>query len=116
MALTWWPVAIAGLICAAVAIVLALSLPMEQVRRQLRAMANTSRLTRLPEYARLARARLLSMLVAVALIAVLLGMSVLASARPAGWWWSSAPPDPPADIMLCVGEPVTQPVTGEFLT
>lgn len=116
MALTWWPVAIAGLICAAVAIVLALLLPMEQVRRQLRRMANTSRLTRLPEYARLARARLLSMLVAVALISVLLGASVLASARPAGWWWSSAPPGPPDDIMLCVGEPVTEPVTGEFLT
>ena len=115
MALTWWPVAIAGLVCAAVAIVLALLLPMEQVRRQLRRMANTSRLTRLPEYARLARARLLSMLVAVALIGVLLGASVLASARPSGWWWSSAPPDPPDDIMLCVGEPITEPVTGEFL-
>jgi hypothetical protein len=116
VALTWWPVAIAGLICAAIAVVLALVLPMEQVRRQLRLMANTSRLTRLPEYARLARARLFSMLVAVALIAVLLGASVLASARPSGWWWSSAPPDPPDDIMLCVGEPVTEPVTGDFLT
>lgn len=116
MALTWWPVAIAGLICAAAAIVLALLLPMEQVRRQLRRLANTSRLTRLPEYARLARARLLSMLVAVALIGVLLGASVLASARPAQWWWSSAPPEPPEDIMLCVGEPVTQEVTGEFVT
>ena len=95
---------------------LALLLPMEQVRRQLRRMANTSRLTRLPEYARLARARLFSMLVAVALIGVLLGASVLASARPSGWWWSSAPPDPPDDIMLCIGEPVTEPVTGDFLT
>ncbi|HKV22263.1 MAG TPA: hypothetical protein VJR50_24780 [Mycobacterium sp.] len=116
MALTWWPVAIAGLICAAAAVMLALLLPMEQVRRQLRRMANTSRLTRLPEYARLARARLFSMLVAVALIGVLLGASVLASARPSGWWWSSAPPDPPDDIMLCIGEPVTEPVTGDFLT
>jgi len=116
VALTWWPVAIAGLICAAAAVVLALLLPMEQVRRQLRRMANTSRLTRLPEYARLARARVFSMLVAVALIGVLLGASVLASARPAAWWWSSAPPDPPDDIMLCVGEPVTEPVVGEFLT
>ena len=116
MVLTWWPVAIAGLICAAVAIMLALLLPMEQVRRQLRRMANTSRLTRLPEYARLARARLFSMLMAVALIGLLLGASVLASARPSGWWWSSAPPDPPDDVMLCVGEPVTQPVTGDFLT
>ncbi|MDX1883425.1 hypothetical protein [Mycolicibacterium sp. 120270] len=116
MALTWWPVAIAGFACAAAAIVLALVLPMEQVRRQLRRMANTSRLTRLPEYARLARARLFSMLIAVALIAVLLGTAVVASARPNGWWWSSAVPDPPEDIMLCVGEPADEPVTGEFLT
>jgi len=116
MDLTWWPVAIAGLVCAAIAVVLALLLPMEQVRRQLRRMANTSRLTRLPEYARLARARFLSMAVTVALIGLLLGASVLASARPSGWWWSSAPPDPPDDIMLCVGEPVTEPVTGAFLT
>lgn len=116
MALTWWPVAIVGLVCAAVAIVLALLLPMEQARRQLRRMANTARLTRLPEYARLARSRFLSMLVAVALIGVLLGASLLASARPSGWWWSSAPPAPPDDIMLCVGEPVTEPVTGAFLT
>jgi hypothetical protein len=116
VALTWWPVAVAGLVCAAVAIVLALLLPMEQARRQLRRMANTSRLTRLPEYARLARARLLSMVVAVALIGVLLGTSVLASARPSGWWWSSAAPDPPDDVMLCVAEPVTEQVTGNFLT
>lgn len=116
MDLTWWPVAVAGLACAAVAVALALLLPMEQARRELRRMANTSRLTRLPEYARLARARLASMLVAVALICLLIGATVLAGARPSGWWWSAAPPDPPDDIMLCVGEPVTEPVTGEFLT
>ena len=116
MALTWWPVALGGLACAAVAIALALLLPMEQARRQLRRMANTSRLTRLPEYARLARARLLSMVVAVALIGLLLGASVLASARPSGWWWSSAAPDPPDDIMLCISEPVTEQITGAFLT
>lgn len=116
MDLTWWPVAATGFACAAVAVALALLLPMEQERRQLRRMANTSRLTLLPEYARFARARLLSMLVAVALISLLVGATVLASARPSGWWWSAAPPDPPDDIMLCVGEPVTEPVTGEFLT
>jgi hypothetical protein len=114
--LTWWPVAVAGIACAAVAVALAMLLPMEQVRRQLRRMANTSRLTRLPEYARLARMRLLSMLVAVALVGLLLGAAVVASARPSGWWWSSAAPDPPDDIMLCVGEPVTAEVTGQFLT
>ena len=73
---------------------------MEQVRRQLRRMANTSRLTRLPEYARLARARLVSMLVVVALLTLLFGSAVVTSGRPSGWWWSSAAPDPPEDIML----------------
>jgi hypothetical protein len=114
--LTWWPVALAGFACLAAAVVLAALLPMEQVRRQLRRMANTSRLTRLPEYARLARARLVSMLVVVALLTLLFGSAVVASARPSGWWWSSAAPDPPDDIMLCVGQPVTDASTGAFLT
>ena len=60
MGLTWWPVAVAGFACLAMAVAAALLLPMEQVRRQLRPMANTSRLTRIPEYARVARARLVS--------------------------------------------------------
>jgi hypothetical protein len=98
------------------AVAAALLLPMEQVRRQLRPMANTSRLTRIPEYARVARARLVSMLVAVVLLGLLFGAAVLASARPSGWWWSSAATDPPQDIMLCVGQPVTDKTTGDFLT
>ena len=116
MGLTWWPVAVAGFACLAMAVALALLLPMEQVRRQLRPMANTSRLTRIPEYARVARARLVSMLVAVVLLGLLFGAAVLASARPSGWWWSSAATDPPQDIMLCVGQPVTDKTTGDFLT
>lgn len=89
---------------------------MEQVRRQLRRMANTSRLTLLPEYARVARARLASMLVAIVLLGLLFGAAALASARPSGWWWSSAATEPPQDIMLCVGQPVTDASTGDFLT
>ncbi len=116
MGLTWWPVAVTGFACLAVAVALAMLLPMEQVRRQLRRMANTSRLTRLPEYARVARARLLSMLVAVAMLGLLFGAAVLASARPSGQWWSGAATDPPRDIMLCVGDQVSDPVTGELLT
>ena len=116
MVLTWWPAFVAGFACLAVAVLLAVLLPMEQVRRQLRRLANTSRLTRLPEYARVARARLLSMLVAVVLLGLLFGATVVASARPSGWWWSSAASDPPQDIMLCVGQPVTDASTGAFLT
>lgn len=89
---------------------------MEQVRRQLRPLANTSRLTRLPEYARLARARFLSMVVAIVLLAVLFLATLLASARPGGWWWSGEESDAPQDIMLCIDQPVTDRSTGEFLT
>ena len=116
MGLTWWPVAIAGMACLAGAVALAMLLPMEQVRRQLRRMANSSRLTRLPEYARVARTRLVSMLVTVILLGLLFGAAVLASARPTGWWWSSAAADPQQDVMLCVGQPVTDKTTGAFLT
>ena len=102
--------------CLAGAVALAMLLPMEQVRRQLRRMANSSRLTRLPEYARVARTRLVSMLVTVILLGLLFGAAVLASARPTGWWWSSAAADPQQDVMLCVGQPVTDKTTGAFLT
>jgi hypothetical protein len=114
--MTWWPLAVAGFACLAMAVVLAVLLPMEQVRRQLRPLANTARLTRLPEYARLARARFLSMVVTIALLGLFFGAAVLASGRPSGWSWASATPDPPQDIMLCIGEPVTDQATGELLT
>jgi hypothetical protein len=113
--LSWWPVAIAGLACLAIAIALAMVAPNETVRRQLRPLANTSRLTRLPEYARLARTRLLAMIVTLVLLLVVFGSAVLASARPTGWAWSAGS-DVPQDIMLCVGEPVTAKPTAEFLT
>jgi hypothetical protein len=113
--LTWWPVAVTGFACLAVAVALAVLLPMDQARRQLRRLANTTRLTRLPEYARLARARLLSMVVVVVLLGLLFGTAVLASARPSGWWWASSVSDSPEDIMLCVGAPVTDRASGEFL-
>ena len=116
MALSWWPVAVAGFGCLAAAIALAVLLPMERERRQLRPLANTSRLTRLPEYARLARTRSASMLVTIVLLVLLFGAAVSASARPSGWWWSLGASDVPEDIMLCVADPVTDPATGEFLS
>jgi hypothetical protein len=116
MDLRWWPIAVAGLVCLAVAFALALLLPMEQLRRQLRPLANTGRLTRLPEFARVARARSLSMIVTIVLLVLMFGAAVLATARPVGWSWELGSSEAPEDIMLCVGEPVTEPATGEFLT
>lgn len=116
MDLRWWPVAVAGLICLAAAVTLAVLVPMEQERRQLRPLANTTRLTRLPEYARVARARAMSTIVTIVLLVLLFGAGVLAFARPTGWSWAAETSRTPEDIMLCVGEPVTEDITGEFLT
>ena len=116
MALTWWPVAVIGFACLAGAVALALFVPTKQAQRQLRPLANTARLTRLPEYVRVARARAVSLIVTVVLLALLFAAAVVASARPSGLWWSLKTAEVPEDIMLCVGEPVTDPRTGAFLS
>lgn len=114
MDLKWWPVAVSGFACLAIAIAVAVLLPMEQSRRQLVPLANTSRLTRLPEYARLARSRALATIVTLVLLVTLFVAALVASARPTGWSWAGGS-DVPEDIMLCVGEPVTAPAAGQFL-
>ncbi|BBY44368.1 hypothetical protein [Mycolicibacterium celeriflavum] len=116
MALTWWPVAVVGFACLAGAVALAVFVPTKPSQRQLRPLANTTRLTRLPEYARVARARTVSLIVTIALLVLLFGAAALASARPSGLWWSMQTSDVPEDIMLCVGQPATEPTTGEFLS
>ncbi|MGE2689403.1 hypothetical protein [Mycolicibacterium pulveris] len=115
MALSWWPVAVVGFVCLAAAVALAL-LPIDRETGPLRPLANTTRLTRLPEYARVARARTLSMIVTVALLLILFTAAMLASARPSGWWSSSRTGGAPQDIMLCVGQPVTDQTTAAFLS
>ncbi|MGE2719403.1 hypothetical protein [Mycolicibacterium celeriflavum] len=116
MALTWWPIAAVGLFCLAGAVALALLVPIRQAQRQLRPLANTTRLTSLPEYARVARARTVSMVVTIGLLVLLFGAAVLASARPSGLWWSLQASEVPEDVMLCVAEPVDDPSTGAFLS
>lgn len=116
MALTWWPVAVVGIACLAGAVALAVLVPTKPSQRQLRPLANTTRLTRLPEYTRVARARTVSLIVTITLLVLLFGAAALASARPSGLWWSMQTSDIPEDVMLCVGEPATEPVTGEFLS
>jgi hypothetical protein len=112
--LRWWPVAVGGFGSLAIVIAVAVLLPMEQMRRRLVPLANTSRLTRLPEYARLARSRALATIVTLALLVILFGAALVASARPTGWSWAGGS-EVPEDIMLCAGEPVTAPAAGQFL-
>ena len=114
MDLRWWPVAVGGLACLATVIAVAVLLPMEQMRRRLVPLANTSRLTRLPEYVRLARSRALATIVTLSLLVILFGAALVASARPTGWSWAGGS-EVPEDIMLCAGEPVTAPAAGQFL-
>jgi hypothetical protein len=113
--LSWWPVALVGFGCLTGAVALAMLSTRDEARRELRPLANTARLTRLPDYARLARMRFLAMVVTLALLLTVFCTAVLASARPTGWSWTSDD-DVPQDIMLCVGAPVSDPATSEFLT
>lgn len=114
MDLKWWPVALIGLICFAAVVALAALLSMTATRRRLRPLANVARLTRLPEYAKVARLRSLSTIVTLVVLTVMFGAATWAAARP-----SVATNDfdaaHPEDIMLCVGQPVSDASTAELL-
>lgn len=111
MELSRWPVAVAGLVCLAAVIALAVLWPHTQRLRRLRPLAHVDRLTGLPEYRQLLRRRFWTMLGLAVLLVVLTVEALLASARPV------RPHDAayPEDIMLCVGQPVTEPTTAGML-
>jgi len=114
VAVMWWPVAVIGIVALIGCFALAALLPSAPGRRRLRPLANTGRLTRLPEYARAARLQSASTIAVLALLVVLFGAAVLTAARPQG-------PDPgfaaahPEDVMLCVGQPASEPTTAALL-
>jgi hypothetical protein len=113
--LMYWPVAVTGMASLAAAVVLAMVMPVNQIRRRLRPLANASRLTRLPEYRRVARSRTAANMVSLVLLVVLFAAALLAGARPTGWTRAGGS-EAPEDIMLCIGEPVASAATGDFLT
>ncbi|OBG95617.1 hypothetical protein A5697_24015 [Mycobacterium sp. E3251] len=114
MDLKWWPVGAIGLACFAAVVALAIWLPMTAARRRLRPLANVARLTRLPEYAKVARLRSLSTIVTLVVLTAMFGAASWAAARPAvpSNDFDAAHPE---DIMLCVGQSVTDPATAELL-
>ena len=114
MDLKWWPVAAFGAACLVAVVALASLLSMTAARRQLRPLANVARLTRLPEYAKVARLRSLSTIVTLVVLAIMFGAATWAAARPtvASKDFDAAHPE---DIMLCVGQPVTDATTAELL-
>ena len=115
MGVTWWAVAITGLGALVLVLVLAVVLPTERIRGR-QPLANTTRLTRLPEYRAVVRRQTRATAVTFMLLTLLFGATVLASARPVGTLWDTDDSTQRVDIMLCVGQPVTDAATGDFLT
>ncbi len=117
MDLRWWIVAIAGCVALAVGIGAAVLWPMDAGRRQLRHLANTARLTRLPQYRRAIRLRIVRLAVAAILLVTGFAAAVLAAARPTGL--PSAVNGhsirPAGDIMVCTGAPSTDPAVAAAL-
>ena len=111
MELTWWVVAIAGSLGLALCVAAGLLKPVRTERRRMRLLANVDRLTRLPEYRRVARIRTLSAVAAVVLLAVVFGAAVVAAARPTGLPSTARQSEgaAPEDIMLCMGGQPSDP-------
>ena len=111
MELTWWVVVIAGCLGLAICIAAVLVRPMRAEPRRLRLLANVERLTRLPEYRRAARLQTLSAVVAIILLTLIFGASVVAAARPTGLPSTTRQSEgvQPEDIMVCVGGAPTDP-------
>jgi hypothetical protein len=113
MDLRWWPVVAVGLAVLVIGVFAAVRWPARP--RQLRRLANTARLTGLPEYQAAVRRRMIATAVAVGLLLVLFGASLVAAARPTAPSPPTAGQARPHDIMLCVGDPVTSPSVGALL-
>lgn len=112
----WWPVAAAGLGCLILAIALAMLLPVKGRQDRQVPLANTVRLTRLPEYRAVVRRQTRVTAVALALLALLFTATALASARPTGTFWEADTSAPRDDIMLCSAAPVTDEANARFLS
>lgn len=117
MDLKWWPLTAGGVLALLVVVLVAMIAPLPTVARVLRPLAHVSRLTTLPEYARVARSRFLALVVTAALLVILFAAAIVTAGRPVGF--SSATRNfealHPEDIMLCVGEPVTDAATAALL-
>ncbi|WP_445170041.1 hypothetical protein ACTXG7_12430 [Mycolicibacterium sp. Dal123E01] len=114
MELRWWPLALAGLICLIACVALALIRPLDRADLGLRPLAHVDRLTSLPEYARIRRRQMIAAATTIALLVVLFVVATLTAARPSasGREFDALHPE---DVMLCLGAPVTEGTTAQFL-
>ncbi|MEU0498410.1 hypothetical protein [Mycobacterium sp. NPDC006124] len=117
MGLTWMLVVIAGCLALAGCIAAVWIRPMGAQRRRLRPLANTGRLTRLPEYLRAVRARTVAAVVTIVLLVVMFVASVVVAARPTGLPTTATRfgGGDPEDVMLCAGAPPTDPAVAAAL-
>ncbi|SEH46694.1 hypothetical protein SAMN04489835_0132 [Mycolicibacterium rutilum] len=117
MELKWWVILAAGLLCLAVGAAAAWLAPVERVARRLRPLAHVNRLTRLPEFARVQRIYMITMAVTAGLLLIVFLSAIVAAARPVQLAAADDGYDAahPRDVMLCVGQPVTDPTTADFL-
>lgn len=117
MDLMWWGVPIAGCLLLAACIAAALLSPRRDRADLLRPLANTGRLTGLPEYARAARRHTIEAVTVVALLLLAFVAAVLAVARPTGLPapTRAAAAEQPEDIMVCAGAPSEDPAVNATL-
>ncbi|MDV3123637.1 hypothetical protein M1247_01800 [Mycobacterium sp. 21AC1] len=110
MDLIWWIVAIVGCVALAGCVAVALLWPRPRLQAP-RPLANTGRLTGLPEYIRAVRLRAISACVTIALLVLIFAAAVLVAARPTGLPSSprNAAAAQPEDIMVCIGGAPTDP-------
>lgn len=117
MDLKWWALTLVGFVCLATVIAVALLWRQPRVHRVLRPLAHVDRLTRLPEYIRVERIQLLSAVLTGLLLLVVFCSALITSSRPVGLTSATRNFESvhPEDIMLCVGQPITEPSTAGLL-
>lgn len=117
MDVIYWGVAIVGCVALAACIAAALLPPRRDQPERLRALANTSRLTGLPEYARAVRRHTVTATAAVAVLVLSFVAAAFAAARPTGLpaLDRTAGTEQPEDIMVCVGAPAEDPAVNRTL-
>ncbi|BBY73728.1 hypothetical protein MPRF_06270 [Mycolicibacterium parafortuitum] len=115
MDLRWWAVAAAGLGAVVLAVALAMLLPAGGRQDRQLPLANTARLTRLPEYRAVIRRQTRAAVAALALLIALCAVAAVTSARPTTTQRDAGAAAQREDIMLCVGEPADAPPVSEFL-
>lgn len=110
MDVIWWAIPITAYVALAACVAAALLPPRRDELVELRPLANTNRLTALPEYSRAVRRHTVAVIVTVVTLVAAFAAAALAAARPTGLPAPerSTAAEQPEDIMVCVGGPVTE--------